>query len=168
MVLVEPAVPAPVVKDATEVNASVIVDAQALNADLTDVEPPVEIVLLDKLVSLENVLELVHLNASDLMEPSELVVGTDVEVAVDLAPLVTDAETELANATPTVTTSIVEMMVVEEAVVLAKEELSAKEQLILILNNATSTVTLKSELRSESSRPTILLLRPAELMLLDL
>jgi hypothetical protein len=101
-------------------------------------------------VSQENVLEHAHPNVFDLMEPSELAVGTDVEVAVDLAHLVTDAETEPASATPTVTTSTVEMMVVEEAVVPAKEEPSVKELLTPILNNATSTVTLKSELKLES------------------
>jgi hypothetical protein len=149
-VSVEAAVLAPVDKDATEVNVSVTEAAQVSNADLTDVEPPVETVLPDKLVSQENVLEHAHPNVFDLMEPSELAVGTDVEVAVDLAHLVTDAETEPASATPTVTTSTVEMMVVEEAVVPAKEEPSVKELLTPILNNATSTVTLKSELKLES------------------
>jgi len=165
---VEVVVLAPVAKNVTEVNVSVTEDAQASNADLTTVERLVEIVLLDKLVFLENVLELVPHNVSELMVHSELAVGTDVVAAVVHALLDTDAETELASATPTVITSTVEMMVVEELVELAKEEPSAKERLILILNNVTSTVTLKSELKSENSRPTILLEKLAELMLLDL
>jgi hypothetical protein len=55
-------------KDVLEANVSATVVAQALNVDLTIVEPLVVNVLQDKLVSLENVLELVLLNVSDLME----------------------------------------------------------------------------------------------------
>jgi len=166
-VLVEAVVPAPVDKNATEVNVSVIEAALASNVDLTDVEPLVETVLPDKLVFQENVLEPVHPNVSDLMEQSELVDGTDAEVAVDLAQPVTDAEMEPASATPTARTSTAVMTVVEEPVEPAKEELSAKEPLIPIPNNATSTATLKSELKSENSRPTFLSERLAELMSLD-
>jgi len=159
---------APVDKNATEVNVSVIEAALASNADLTDVEPLVETVLPDKPVFLENVLELVHPNVSELTEQSELADGTDAEVAVDLAQLDTDAEMEHASAIPTVRTSTAVMMVVEDLVEPAKEELFAKEPLILIPNNATSTATLKSELKFENSRPTFLSERLAELMLLDL
>ena len=167
-VLVEAVVPAPVDKNATEVNVSVIEAALASNVDLTDVEPLVETVLPDKLVFQENVLEPVHPNVSDLMEQSELVDGTDAEVAVDLAQPVTDAEMEPASATPTARTSTAVMTVVEEPVEPAKEELSAKEPLIPIPNNATSTATLKSELKSENSRLMFLSERLAELMSLDL
>jgi len=93
--------------------------------------------------------------------------GTDVEVVVVHAQQVTDAETEPVNATPTVTTNIVEMTVVEVHVEPAKEEPFVKEPQTLILNNATSTVTLRSELKSENSRQTSLFKRVAELMLLD-
>lgn len=93
--------------------------------------------------------------------------GTDVEVVVVLAPPVTDAEMELASATPTVTTNTVEMTVVEVHVEPAKEVPFVKEPLTLILNNATSIVTLKSELKFESSRQTTLSKSLAELMLLD-
>lgn len=98
-------------------------------------------------MSQESVLELVLLNAPDLMEPNEHVGGTDAEDAVEAAQLATDAEMELASATPTVKISTVVMMVVEEAVVPANKVLFAKELLILILNNATSTATLKSKLK---------------------
>ena len=168
MVLVEVVELAPADKNATEANVSVIEAAQASNVDLIDVVPLVEIVLLDKLVCQESAQELVHPNVSDLTEQSELVDGTDAEVAVDLALLGTDAETEPASAIPTARTNTAVMMVVEELVELVKEEPSAKEPLIPILNNATSTATLKSELKSENSRLMFLSERLAELMSLDL
>lgn len=145
---------APADNDALEVHVSVIVAAQASNVDLTDAEPHVVTAWLDKRVFQENVLELVHLNVFDQMERSELVVGTDVVVAAVHALLDTDAVMEFASATRTVKINIVEMMVVEEAVELANKEPFAKEPLILILNNATSTAILKSELKFENSRPT--------------
>lgn len=83
--------------------------------------------------------------------------------AVEVAQLDTDAETEPASATPTVITSTAVMMVVEDLAVLAKMELSAKQPLIFILNNATSTATLKSELKSERSRLLTLSVRLAVL-----
>jgi hypothetical protein len=76
--------------------------------------------------------------------------GTDVEVVVVHAQQVTDAEMEPVNATQIVRTNIVEVMVVEEVVELALMEPFAKDQLILILNNVTSIVTLIFELKSES------------------
>lgn len=158
---------APQDKNATEVNVFVTEVAQVLNVDLTDVERLVEIVLPDKVAFQENVLELAHHNVFEQTEPLELVDGTDVEVVVVHAQQVTDAETEPVNATPTVTTNIVEMTVVEVHVEPAKEEPFVKEPLTLILNNVTSTVTLKSELKSENSRQTSLFKRVAELMLLD-
>jgi len=153
-VLEEAVVLAPLDKNAIVENASVIVDAQDTNADLIDVEPLVVTVLQDKLVYQENVPELVLLNASDLMEPKEHADGIDAEDAVEVVQLDTDAEMELASAIPTVKTNIVVMMGVEEAVELAIKEPSAKEPLILILNNATSTAILKSELKFENSRLT--------------
>jgi hypothetical protein len=90
-----------------------------------------------------------------------------VVAAVEVAQLDTDAETEPASATPTVITSTAVMMVVEDLAVLAKTELSAKVPLIFILNNATSTVTLKSELKSENSRLLTSSVRLAVLMSQD-
>lgn len=98
----------------------------------------------------ENVQELVHLNVFDQMEPSELVVGTDVVAVVEVAQQGSDAEMELASATQTVKTNIVEVMVVEEVVELALMEPFAKEPQILSLNNVTSIVTLIFELKLES------------------
>lgn len=98
----------------------------------------------------ENVLELVHLNVFDQMEVSEAVVGIDVEVVVEVAQLGLDAEMEPVSATQIVRTNIVEVMVAEEVVELALMEPFAKDQLILILNNVTSIVTLIFELKSES------------------
>jgi hypothetical protein len=112
----------------------------------------------------ENVLEPVLLNVFELMEPCELVDGTDVEVVVEVAQQGSDAEMEPVNATPTVKTNIVVMMVVEELVVLALMELFAKEPQTISLNNATSIVRLISELKSENSEPTLWFLVHAELM----
>jgi len=98
----------------------------------------------------EDVQELVHLNVFDQMEPSELVVGTDVVAVVEVAQQGSDAEMELASATQTVKTNIVEVMVVEEVVELALMEPFAKEPQILSLNNVTSIVTLIFELKLES------------------
>jgi hypothetical protein len=102
------------------------------------------------------------------MEQSELVDGTDAEVAVDPAQLVTDAEMVLASAILTVKTSTAVTMVVEELVEPVKEELSAKELQIPILNNAISIATLKSESKSENLRLMSLSEKLAELILLDL
>jgi len=98
----------------------------------------------------ENVLELVHLNVFVLMEQFDHVVGTDVEVVVEVAQKVSDAEMELVNATPTVKTNIVEVMDVEVHVELALMEPFVKDLQILILNNVTSIVTLIFELKSEN------------------
>lgn len=68
MELVEVVEPAPQDKNVTEVNVSVTEVALGLNVDLIDVEPLVEIVLLDKLVFQENVLELVHHNVFEQTE----------------------------------------------------------------------------------------------------
>lgn len=95
----------------------------------------------------ENVLELAHLNVFDQTEPLELVDGTDVEAVVEVAQLGSDAEMELANATPTVKTNIVEVMVVEEVVEVVLMELFAKEPQTLSLNNVISIVRLTSELK---------------------
>lgn len=108
------------------------------------------------------------------MEPSELVVGTDVtpmdvvELALTVRLATSVAEMEPANVFPTVTTSTVVMMDAEDPVEPAKVVLSAKDQLIPSLINVTSTVTLKSVLKSESSRPTLWLLRPVLLLSLAL
>jgi hypothetical protein len=104
----------------------------------------------------------------ELMEPFELVDGIDVVDVVEVAQQGSDAEMELVNATPTVKTDIVVMMVVVELVVLALMELFAKELQILSLNNATSIVKLISELKSESLRPILWFQVHVELMLLDL
>lgn len=56
-------------KNVTEVNVFVTEVAQVLNVDLTDVEPLVEIVLPDKHVFQENVLELAHHNVFEQTEP---------------------------------------------------------------------------------------------------
>jgi hypothetical protein len=72
------------------------------------------------------------------------------------------------NATPTVKTDIVVMMVVVELVELALMELFAKEPQILSLNNVTSIVTLISELKLESLGPILWFQAHAELMSLDL
>jgi len=98
----------------------------------------------------ENVLELVHLNVFVLMEQFDHVVGTDVEVVVEVAQKVSDAEMEPVNATPTVKTNIVEVMDVEVHVELALMEPFVKDLQILILNNVTSIVTLIFELKSEN------------------
>lgn len=68
MVSVAAAVLVPQANDATEEHASVIVVALASNVAQTDVEPLVETAFLDKLVSQENVLELVLLNVFVQME----------------------------------------------------------------------------------------------------
>jgi hypothetical protein len=157
-VLEEAVVPAPLVKDATEVLASAIVAAPVLNVDLTDVEPLVVTALLDKPVSMESVQELVHLNVFVQMVHKEVVVGIDVVAAVETAQLVTDAEMELVNATPAVKTNTVVMMVVEELVEPAKVELSAKEPMILIQDNVTLTVLFQSVLLNVSLEMLLLLL----------
>jgi ABC-type sugar transport system ATPase subunit len=71
------------------------------------------------------------------------VVGIDVEAVVVTVLKDGDAATELASATPTVRTNIVDLMVVEANAVLANKKPSAKEALTSILNNATSIATLK-------------------------
>lgn len=119
---------------------------------------------------MEFVPEPVHLNVLAQMAVPEPVVGIVVteRVVVEPAPTVTPATSvvamEHANASLTVTTSTAVMMVAEELAVPVKMELSAKEQQIFIQVNVTLTVTLTSELKSENSRPTLLLHLPAVLM----
>jgi hypothetical protein len=91
-----------------------------------------------------------------------------VVVVVEVAQQASDAEMEPVNATPTVKTNIVVMMVVVEPVVLALMELFAKEPQILSLNNVTSIVKLISELKLESLGPILWFQAHVELMLLDL
>lgn len=148
-VSVELAVPAHQDKDVLEEFVSVTEVALDLSVDLTDVVPPVVNALLDKLASQENVLELAHPNVFVLTEPSELAVGTDVEDAVEAAQLASDAVTELANATPTVKTDIVVMTDVEDLAVPASMVVFANLLEIPTQDNATSTVSLKSELKLE-------------------
>lgn len=167
-VLEEAVVLAPLDKNAIVEHASVIVDAQDLNADLIDVELLVETASQDKHASQENVPELVLLNAPDLMEPKEHADGIDAEDVVEVAQLDTDAAMELASATPIVRTNIVVMMDVEEVVEPVQTVLFARDPLIPILNNATTTATLKSVLKFENSRPIFWLVRPVELISLDL
>jgi len=112
----------------------------------------------------ENVLEPVPLNVFEQMEPFELVAGIDVEVVVEVAQQDSDAEMEPVNATRTVKTNIVVMMVVEELVVLALMEVFAKDHQILSLNNVTSIVRLIFELKSENLEPILWFLVHAELM----
>jgi hypothetical protein len=122
---------------------------------------------------MESVQELVLPNVPDLMEPSEPVDGTDVTpmVVVELAPTARPAisvvEMEHAGVSPTVTTSTVVMMVVVDPVEPVMVEQSAKELLIPSPINATSTVTLRSESKSENSRPTSWLEKLALLQSLD-
>jgi len=148
----------------------VIEDVLERSVGLITVEPSVEHVCQDRLATTESVQELALPNVHDPTEPSELAVGTDAMPmdVVELAPTVTlatsVAEMELANVFPTVTTNTAVMTDVEDPVELAKVEPSAKEQLILIPINVTSTVTLKSVLRSENSRPTLWLQRPVLLL----
>lgn len=137
-------------KDVHEEFVSVIEVALVLSVDLTDVERPVETVWLDKHVFQGSVLELVHHNVFAQMEHSELVDMTDVVDVVEVAHKGSDAEMELVNVTQIVRTNIVEVMVVEEVVEVVLMELFAKGQLILILNNAISIVTLIFELKFES------------------
>ena len=82
-------------------------------------------------------------------------VGIDVEVAVVVAQKASDVVTELANATPTVRTSTVDLMVVVENVEpVLESEPSAKEQVILSHNNVADFVTSTLELKSEKRKPT--------------
>jgi len=144
MVPEEAAAPAPLEPDALEETASVIVDVQVLNVDLTDVEPLAENVYQDKLVSQDSVPEPVPHNVQETMEPSELVDGIDAEAAVVDAQKVSDAVTEPVNVIPTVRTNTVDLMAVEENVELVKERvLSAKVQLMPSLNNVILTATSK-------------------------
>jgi hypothetical protein len=152
-VSVDLAVPAHQDKDVLEEHVSVTEVALDSSVDLTDVVPPAVNALLDKLASQENVLELAHPNVFVLTEPSELAVGTDVEDAVEAAQLASDAVTELANATLTVKTDTVVKMVVEDLAVPAKMVPSAKLLKIPTPDNATSTVSLKSELKLERLPP---------------
>jgi len=127
-------------------DVSVIVGAQASNVDLTDVEPLVENVWLDKVVSMACVQELAHLNVSEVMEPFELVVGTDVEVVVVVAQQASDVETEFVNAIPTVRTNTVAQTVVVELVELVLETmLFAKTAVTPSLNNVELFVNLLFE-----------------------
>lgn len=137
-------------KDVLEEHVFVTEGALGLSVDQTDVEPLVEIALLDKHVFQGSVLELVHHNVFDQMEQSEVVDGTDVEDVVEAAHKGSDAEMEHVNVTQIVRTNIVEVMDVEEVVEVALMELFAKAQQILILNNVTSIVKLIFELKSEN------------------
>lgn len=154
--------------------ASVTEDVTERNADLTIAEPSVERVSLDKPVhQLEFAKELVHLNVLDLMEPLRPVVGIDVvalvvaEHVLRARPAITDAVTEHVNVFPTVTISTVVMTAAEEPVEPVLMGLSVKEQLIHIPDNATSTVTSKSVLKSESSRLIHWLHQPVQSLPLD-
>lgn len=145
------------------------VDATERNAELTTVEPSVEPVFPVKLATTESVQEPVLLNVPDLMEPSEPVVGIDATVKADVEPAPTvlhatsDAVMVPASAFPTVTTSTAVMMVVVALVEPVLKVESVKPPAILSLDNATSTVTLKSELRSERTRPETWLDQPVQL-----
>jgi len=157
------------VKFVSEVSAHATEAVLERSADLITVEPSVEPVYQDKpVIPMESVLVLVLPNVLDLMEPSELVDGIvampteDVEPAPTPIPATSDAETELASVSPTVTTSTAVMTVVVDLVEPAKVEPSAKDQVIPSPTNVTSTATLRSELRLESSRPTIWCLKHAQ------
>jgi hypothetical protein len=79
----------------------------------------------------------------------------DVEPALKVKLVTSVAEMELANVSPTVTTSIVVMTVAEDHVELVKREQSAKVPQMPSQDNVTSTVTLTSEWRSENSKQTL-------------
>jgi hypothetical protein len=169
---VEHAVTVPSVKNASVEFASATEVAMGRNAVPTTVELFVELASQDKPVTMESVQEPVLLNVLDLMAPSEHVVGIDAteKAVVELAPTVQHATsvavTEPVNVSLSVTISTVEMTVVEDPVELVLTEESVKVLAIPSLVNVTSTVTLKSELKSERTEPETWLVQLAQLPLL--
>jgi hypothetical protein len=82
-------------------------------------------------------------NVPDLTEPSELVDGIDAEAAVVVALKASDAVTEPVNVIPTVRTSTVDLMDVEDNVESVRKMPSVKDLPIFSHNNATSTAISK-------------------------
>lgn len=160
------------VKAVSEELASVIEDVMEESVVQIIVEPNVEPVSPDRLVSMESARELVLLNVFELTRVCELVVGivvtvmVDAELAPKATPAISDAVMELANVSLIATTNIVVMMVVEEPAELVKMELFAKPSPISIPDNATSIVTSTLELKLENFKPILLLPPHAELTLL--
>lgn len=166
------AVTVPLVKSASEEFVSATEVAMERNVVLTTVEPFVELASLDKPVTMESAQEPVLLNVPDQMALSEPVVGIDATVKDDVEPAPTAppatsvAVTVPASVSPTVTTSTAVTTDVEDLVEPVLMEESVKLPATHSPVNATSTVTLKSELKSERTEPETWLVQLVQLPLL--